>query len=147
MDPMLAVHAFATLYMMGLIWFVQVVHYPLFARVGREQAAAYEIAHTKRTTLAVGPPMLAEAITAGAIALAPPDGIEPIWAYVGAALVLVLWLSTALVQVPCHHTLSRGFDQRAWTRLVRTNWIRTVIWTARGVLALWFLISGTAPAQ
>lgn len=32
---LLLVHAAVTLYMTGVIWFVQVVHYPLFSCVGR----------------------------------------------------------------------------------------------------------------
>ena len=31
---LLSIHLFATAGMVGLIWFVQVVHYPLFSRVG-----------------------------------------------------------------------------------------------------------------
>lgn len=31
---LLLVHAAATWAMVGLVWFVQVVHYPLFAQVG-----------------------------------------------------------------------------------------------------------------
>ena len=32
---LLILHAGATLYMAGVIWFVQIVHYPLFSRVGQ----------------------------------------------------------------------------------------------------------------
>ena len=38
-----------TLFMVGVIWFVQVVHYPLMAHVGRAEAVAYEKSHTHRT--------------------------------------------------------------------------------------------------
>ena len=31
----------ATLFMVSVIWFVQMVHYPLFARVGQEKFALY----------------------------------------------------------------------------------------------------------
>ena len=31
---LLLLHAGATFFMCGLIWFVQIVHYPLFAQVG-----------------------------------------------------------------------------------------------------------------
>ncbi|HEX2205610.1 MAG TPA: hypothetical protein VHG91_20025 [Longimicrobium sp.] len=49
----------------------------------------------------------------------------------------MVWLSTALLQVPMHGRLERGFDAAAHRRLVATNWVRTVAWTARGVLLLW----------
>jgi hypothetical protein len=41
------VHLAATAAMVGLIWFVQVVHYPLFASVGADEFVAYENAHTR----------------------------------------------------------------------------------------------------
>jgi hypothetical protein len=48
----------------------------------------------------------------------------------------VIWLSTALLQVPRHRALEAGFDPAAHRALVATNWIRTVAWTARGFLLL-----------
>ncbi len=57
-------------------------------------------------------------------------------ALAGAVLLAIIWASTALLQVPAHSRLERGFDAHVHRRLVRTNWIRTVCWTARGVVAL-----------
>ncbi len=51
----------STLFMVGVIRFVQVVHYPLFSRVGGEGFALYSEAHSRLTTHVVGPPMLVEA--------------------------------------------------------------------------------------
>jgi hypothetical protein len=132
-------HAAATLWMVGLIWFVQVVHYPLFARVGRQRFAAYEAAHTRRTGWVVGPPMLVEAATAVLLAGAPPEGVTRTAAWAGLGLLGTIWLSTALLQVPAHRRLERGFDAAAHRRLVATNWIRTVAWSLRGALALSWL--------
>jgi len=60
----LLVRAGATLYMAGLIWFVQLVHYPLLARVGAAGFAAYEGRAPALDTFAVGPPMVVEALAA-----------------------------------------------------------------------------------
>ncbi len=57
----LLAHLAATWYMTGLVWFVQLVHYPLFAGVGTQGWTAYAAAHTRRTRWVVGPPMLVEA--------------------------------------------------------------------------------------
>ncbi len=130
-------HLAATAFMTGLIWFVQVVHYPLFARVGREGFQAYEAAHTRLTTLVVGPAMLAEATLAGLIlfhALSHED-LDSFLPGLSVGLLVVIWFSTAFVQVPCHRRLERGFDAAAARRLVRTNWARTVAWTARSAVA------------
>ena len=60
-------------------------------------------------------------------------------AIIGLALVTLIWLSTALLQVPCHEDLSNGFDTEIHRRLVATNWIRTVAWSLRSLLATWIL--------
>lgn len=134
--PILLVHAFATLFMVGLIWTMQLVHYPLFARVGEHEHEAYERAHMARISWIVGPIMSIEAVSAAAI-IAVPTAELPRWMLVtGAVLLCVIWLSTATLQGPMHARLARGFDPRVHAALVRTNWIRTVAWTARGVLSL-----------
>jgi hypothetical protein len=93
---LLAAHAFATLFMTGLIWFVQVVHYPLFDQVGKAEFAGYERQHTRRTGWVVGGPMLLEMALALLLAWSP-GGLA---AWCGLGLLGVVWLSTALGQVP-----------------------------------------------
>ena len=132
-------HAFATLAMTGLIWFVQIVHYPLFARAaesGDRVWIGYERAHQTRTTVVVMPLMLTELATAAWLALSRPVGVDAGLLLGGLALLGVVWAATFFVAVPLHHRLSRGFDARAHRALVLTNWIRTAAWTARGVIAL-----------
>ncbi len=50
----------ASAMMAGLSWFISVVHYPLFARVGTAEFPDYHAAHTFRTTFVVVPPMVTE---------------------------------------------------------------------------------------
>lgn len=146
MDPAALItpaHAGATLFMTGLIWFVQVVHYPLFARVGEASFGAYHADHVPLTQRVVGVPMLVELGCALALLVWRPDAI-PAWAaWLGAALAVALIASTMLVQVPLHARLAGGFDAGAHRRLVATSWLRTLGWTARGALALWMLVAGT----
>jgi hypothetical protein len=137
--PLLLAHAAATLAMTGLAWFVQVVHYPLFARVGAEGFADYEREHQRRTSWIVVPAMLAEATCAAALLWVAPGDARTV---AGAALLAAIWASTFLVQVPLHARLERGFDLAAQRRLVATSWIRTVAWSARGLLALALLAPG-----
>ncbi len=129
-------HAGATLYLAGLIWFVQLVHYPLMTNVGNQGYTTYQRLHERRTTWAVAPAMFLELGCAVVLALQAPETIEPWLAWTGLLMVVLLWLSTALLQVPCHKTLGQGFDAKAHQRLVATNWLRTALWSARGVIAL-----------
>ena len=135
----LLAHVAATWTMVGLIWFVQIVHYPLFAQVGVNFFPEYETAHNRLTTWVVGPPMLVEAATALVLLLSKPEGIPLSQVWFGVLLLLVIWVSTALLQVPQHEILTRGFDPEAYRFLVTSNRVRTVAWTLRGVLVLMML--------
>ena len=53
-DICLTINLACTLYMVGLIWFVQVVHYPLMAKVGVQGYETYQQAHMRLTTWVVG---------------------------------------------------------------------------------------------
>ena len=136
MTALLLVHAGATLAMCGLGWFVQVVHYPLFAHVGTESFAAYEREHTRRTTWLVMPLMLVEAFIVVALLVFDASVATAL----GAALLAAIWLSTFLVQVPCHRVLERGWSSPVHTRLVRTNWVRTALWTTRSAIVLALIV-------
>lgn len=130
----------STWFLVGLIWTIQIVHYPLFAAVGVDRFVAYEASHTRLITLVVGPVMLVEAATAGLFVAMRPASI-PAWIpWTGLGLVILIWISTAILQVPDHAKLANGFDAAAHAHLVGTNWLRTIAWTARGVIlavAIW----------
>ncbi|MGC6510168.1 MAG: hypothetical protein ACON4U_17240 [Myxococcota bacterium] len=129
-------HSAATLYMTGLIWFVQLVHYPLHGHVGSDAFLEYQAYHVQWTGLAVGPAMLIEAVGALLLVVTPPLNIPSWQLWLGLALVIVIWASTAFLQVPLHNTLQQSFDSVAHKQLVGTNWIRTLAWSARAILIL-----------
>jgi len=136
----LAAQAWASAAMCGLIWFVQLVHYPLFARVGGERSAEHAAENQRRTSWVVVPFMLVEMAAAIAIAIVPPAGIGRGVAVAGVVLVIVIWASTVLVQMPLHARLGpEGHAPEVVAALVRTNWFRTAAWTVRAALAIWML--------
>lgn len=136
MSRLLAAHVAATWAMVGLIWFVQVVHYPLFRHVGPAASVGYQARHMRWTTWVVAPLMLVEAATGIWLVAEPPADAAPWMPLAGLGLLLVVWVATLLVQVPQHQRLTHGFDALAHRRLVSTNWLRTLCWTARGLLVL-----------
>jgi hypothetical protein len=129
-------HLVATVAMASIVWFVQVVHYPLFAKVGPDHFVEYERANTQRTSLVVGPPMAVEGVTALLLFFVPPDGVGRLLPFIAGVLLAVVLLSTIAVQVPLHGSLGERFDPAIVTRLVRSNWLRTIGWSARTVLAV-----------
>ncbi|WP_263375251.1 hypothetical protein [Granulicella aggregans] len=130
----------ATLFMTGLIWFVQIVHYPLFASVHAHTSSdafrTYENSHANRTSFVVFPPMAVELLTALA-ALFPrlrPAFLSQTAAITSAVLVLAIWASTGLLQVPLHNRLAANPTAATIRSLVLSNWLRTALWTARAIL-------------
>lgn len=128
----------ATWAMAGVLWVIQVVHYPIFDAVDRgadgELWKRFGERHRRSISFVVGPFMLAEGITGIWLVLAPPDGLSRGLPLVAAALMAISYGTTAFVSVPLHERLTNSYDADAHRRLVATNWIRTSAWTARGVV-------------
>ncbi len=135
---MLLIHTLSTLMMTGLIWFVQIVHYPLMSRVGVDDFIQYERAHTRSTTWVVGPLMIAELLSSLYL-LAQADRDAILLPLLGLIALGGIWGSTLILQIPAHRILEQRFDQKVHARLVQTNWIRTVLWSLRSLIALWML--------
>jgi len=136
MKALLLFQLASTLPLVGLIWLVQVVQYPLFLKIGSASFPEYHNGHMNRITYVVGPLMLVELVTAIWWALIATKQDQPL-VWIGVALVLITWLSTAFIQVPLHTSLQAGFNVEFCKRLVITNWIRTFAWTARGVILIY----------
>ncbi len=136
---LLLANAASTLFMVGLIWFVQVVHYPLAGAVGADAFVAYQRAHMARTSWVVGLPMLVELLTTILLIWTPPAGVSAWMPWVGGALLAAVWMSTAVFQVPTHEILLGGLEAEKVRFLVQTNWIRTVGWSLRGGICVWML--------
>ena len=114
---LLLVQALSTFAMTAVIWFVQLVQYPSFARVDAAGFPEFHAFHSTRITLIVAPLMIAEAFSAVAMVFRPARVVAPWEAWVGLGLVAIVWASTALLQVPMHQRLGAGFDETAWLTL------------------------------
>jgi len=134
-DVVLLIHAAATLFMTGVIWTIQLVHYPSFALAGPAQFADFHREHLRRITLVVGPAMLLELASAVAVTAMVSGSIR----WVGLGLLAVVWVSTATLQIPQHNALKESYDGEVVQALVRGNWLRTGAWTLRAIGALYLL--------
>lgn len=141
--PLLLLNLVATWLLVGLIWVIQVVQYPLFARVGSDAWVDYHRNYTRLITYVVAPAMFVELATAASLPLAAARGLSPdrpgaaaeaMLLWVGLVLAALVWASTFAIQVPQHARLSEGFDRRLIGALAAGNWIRTALWSARGLI-------------
>lgn len=126
-------------FLAGLIWFVQVVHYPIFLRVPPAQFVAYHHAHTATTGSLVALPMVVELILSLLMTSQPLAGV-PMWQHWTAlGCVIAVWVLTFGWFVPMHGQLSEGFDALLIQRMVALNWLRTFFWSVRLALLAFML--------
>lgn len=125
----------STLFMTGLIWLVQRVQYPGFHHVDEASFPTFHEEHSRRISTVVGPAMLIELLAA--IYLTYAGTTFPLWIqWICLALTLGTWLSTALLQVPAHRRLAQGKSDPWIDRLIRGNWVRTVLWTIKSLILI-----------
>ncbi len=135
MNGWLVANLAGTALMVGFIWTIQVLTYPMMQSVPADGFVAYELMHRNRVTALLSLLAPTEVIAAAGVALFVDE--VPFWLSFGAgALLFAIWLSTLLYYAPLHMKLATGFDPVIHRRLVRTNWIRTGAWTVRGAAAI-----------
>lgn len=135
-ELLFAVNLGATLALTGLSWFVQVVHYPLFARVGAPGWAGYAEEQQGRLLWALGLPMVLELVSSVWLVAAPPAWLPRAMAAALAALVALVWLLTFRLERPLRLRLAGRFDRRAHQALVLTHWVRVLAWWTRSSFLL-----------
>jgi len=127
-------------FMTGLIWFVQLVHYPMMLSIREDDFDAYRREHMKRTAPVVILPMILHLASSLALLIWPTRGVPEWLLWIGAGLAGITWLSTGLLQVPCYKKLEQeGYSVALLKRLVRTNWVRTIAWTAHSTTLIIYL--------
>ena len=138
MMPLLVIHFAVTWALVGLIWTIQAVHYPLLKDVGQERFIAYHDRHMALITWVVGPLMLAEVSSA---ALLLYLGERSVLFGISLGALALIWGSTWLCLIPLHRKLTQGHDAPTIQRLVRANIWRTAGWTVRGLCLVALLLS------
>src|SRR5436190_216809 len=109
-ETLLLLHFLAAVVMAAVIWFVQVVQYPLFAQIGEAEFPAYAADYQRRIGWVVIGPMLVEVVTAVALATCRPEIYRHPAFAMASLLLAVVWACTFLWQVPLHQKLLRGKD-------------------------------------
>jgi hypothetical protein len=122
------IHSLVDFGMAVVLWLVQLVIYPSFLRIERAALVTWHQAYTFRVSFVILPLMLAQLVLAAAGVAAESaswlDGLV-------LALVLTCWGLTFFISVPLHRKIDAGDCSQATRRaLIRTNWPRTLLWTA-----------------
>tara|TARA_B100000686_G_scaffold82869_1_gene89598 strand:+ start:32123 stop:32575 length:453 start_codon:yes stop_codon:yes gene_type:complete len=128
-------------FMVGLIWLIQLVSYPLFSYVNVGDFQKYHSRHVKKISPIVALAMTLEASIALILLIfTPSDSVGLL--VINTLLVCLIWVSTAFIQIPYHQRLEFPKNQILYTeKLIKTNWIRTILWTFKLIISIWVLMS------
>jgi hypothetical protein len=134
-DTVLLIHCSATWFMIGLIWIVQVVHYPLWVYVDGRESRPLHQKHSRSTGWLVGTVGGVEFMSAAMLLVSQQTALT----VAGVTILIAIWIVTVAVQVPLHRQLESEWSEPVIARLVRGNWIRTILWSVRGLIAMTLL--------
>lgn len=127
--------------MTGIIWMVQLVHYPQFLAIDRACWQAAHARHCRMMGFLVGPLMLVELVTAHALLLWPyPSTGAREGLLVALGLTYLCWGWTIWRAVPLHRSLEETKNEGFIGQLVRENWPRTAAWTAKSGVLLYLAL-------
>lgn len=139
-DIVFLTHFICSIFMTGVIWVIQRVHYPSFSYISKQDFVAYHNFHSFHITWIVAPVMIIELLTA-AFMVYENYYTEFFTKFLIVFLMtLILWIATFFLSVPCHSELSKDKSDRAIKKLVRTNWIRTIFWSVKSIFLIILIV-------
>lgn len=131
----------STFFMTGLIWQVQLNHYPSFSYIDLNQFKEFQTFHMSSISIIVMPMMFIELISALLLlSYQSFSHVSPIY-LTNFLLIILVWFVTWKFSVPCHSELLERKSLQAIKRLVKTNWLRTIAWTVRSGLLVHLLFN------
>ena len=129
-------HLIFTSIMTGVIWVIQIVHYPSFHFIEKELYTAFQKFHMNKISIIVIPIMLAELIT-GIMLFLDKSSKSP-FLIISIIILVLIWLITGVFFTKAHNELIAGYQELVVNQLVAMNWIRTLLWTLRLLLLTCF---------
>ena len=129
-------HVISTFMWFGIIWFVQLIHYPLLYQLGHRA----ESEHYRRTMPLAVSLLSVELVTGTLLLWIRPATIPLTPVVIGLALLAAIWISTWSVCVPCHQKLHTRKNIHLYQRLMSANLFRAILWSLRVMIVIWMLM-------
>jgi hypothetical protein len=109
-----------------VVWLAQAIMYPSLAHIEENVFVEWHQTYSTRIAFFVIPLLCGQAIIVGIMIYYGGSFLT----LLSAAMIALCWASTFGLSVPCHARLQRfGKDLTVIRKLVRTNFIRTILWT------------------
>ena len=136
MHQIFLIQLVASAFMTGFVWFAQIIHYPLLLKVDSGSFSEYQKENLFRSASVAIPMMCLEGVTAFWLVYS----VASTSLVVNFALLVLIWISTLLLEGPTHLSLLKKFNRELVLHLIKFNWIRTILWTVRMILLLIVLV-------
>jgi hypothetical protein len=109
-----------------VVWLAQAIMYPSLAHIEENVFVEWHQTYSTRIAFFVIPLLCGQAIIVGIMIYYGGSFLT----LLSVAMIALCWASTFGLSVPCHARLQRfGKDLTVIRKLVRTNFIRTILWT------------------
>ncbi len=124
-----------SLYLMGVHWTFQLIHFPLLSRVGVNEFQDYQVSHQKRILWSVRIPRAVAIILGVLLILFEPSFISQwaLYAYL-TSLVLAAAISFQFIR-PLQISMTRqGYNAKMIRMMTRLYWGRTILSTVGAII-------------
>lgn len=129
----------ASIMLAGIIWFVQLVQFPLFQQVKPAHFLRYEISFKQSSSWFLLVFFLLEAYgTIGVLAIHRAE--HPLLVWSNLILFAFVWITTIGITTPIHTSLMQRYLPEKIRLLHSANWLRTVGWTLKAAVAVLLFI-------
>ena len=131
---LLKINSACGFFLLGLIWIIQIVHYPTYLYIDNNKRILFQNFHTKTISYIVAPVMIIELISSFLI-LINQVNLQNIVILI---IPVLIWLSTFCISVPIHKNINKSNFEMLAKKLIKTNWIRTILWTIKALIIFLF---------
>ena len=127
------VHFLSTSLMVGIIWVIQLLHYPAFNFIKESDYVEFQHFHMQRISFIVVPLMILELFSAFMLVYYVRSNLLILCLII----LLFIWLITFVFFTKLHQSLLGGYDKIIVDKLVQINWSRTVLWSLRLIILIY----------
>ena len=132
------IHFLSTAIMVGVIWVIQLIHYPSFHFIKKSNYSKFQQFHMNRISIIVIPTMIIEIIS----------GLLIFWSvfhsnifFISSLFILIsIWAITFIFFTKMHQGLVFGYNQEIVNKLILINWSRTLLWSLRLIILCYIRI-------
>ena len=136
LDDLLTTHLTSTSIMVGVIWVIQLVHYPSFKYVNESDYIIFQKYHMSNISYIVFHIMFTELTTAILIFF---SGEKSFFFMLSLICLFLIWVITGVLFTKFHNILQKGKDLKMIEKMIKANWMRTLLWTLR-LIMIFFVI-------